>query len=279
MRDQKRFSRGVSRRSRSEAFQQIAHRLTERDVSILLDLYEHGVLTTRQISHLHFTSERVARRRLTKLCAYGVIWGYRPHRERGSHPFHYLLLRLGALVVASRLDTDLRSLAWNDELPSRLAKSRKLAHRREVNGFFAALAHACKRHGDFLLAEWWSERSAARGLPLAPDGIGRIRGRGIDLRFFYEHDRSTENHAQLAAKVSRYRQATLLDHAPRILLVTFLTEQREREARPLLHIPGLTVATAVYEQAMTDSLGEVWQPIGQPLRCSLLDLKPPPDTS
>lgn len=278
MTPQERFSRGVSRRSRSEAFQRIAHRLTERDVSILLDLYEHKILTTRQISQLHFTSERVARRRLSKLCIYGVLWAYRPHRERGSHPYHYLLLRIGALVVASRLDTDLKTIGWNDELPSRLAKSRNLTHRREVNGFFAALAHSCKQTGELSLSEWWSERSASRGMPLAPDGIGRIRGEPFDLRFFYEHDRSTENHTQLAAKIDRYREAALLDHAPHVLLVTFLTEQREREARALLHIPGLTVATTVYERVLADSLGDIWQPIGQPLRCSILKLKPPPDT-
>lgn len=276
MTPQERFSLGVSRRARSEAFRKIVHHLTERDVSILLDLYEHKVLTTRQIHQLHFSSERIAQRRLAILCSYGLVWGYRPHRERGSHQIHWLLLRVGALVVSSRLDTDLKGIGWNDDLPARLAKSRNLTHRREVNGFFASLAQACRLTGNYSLAEWWSERSASRGLPVAPDGIGRIRGENFDLRFFHEHDRSTENHAQLRAKIERYREAALLDHAPRILLVTFLTEQRESETRALLDVRGLTVATAVYEQALVDPLGPVWRALGQPLRCFILQLKPPP---
>ncbi len=244
----------------------------------MLDLYEQKVLTTRQIFQLHFPSERIAQRRLAILCSYGLIWGYRPHRERGSHQIHWLLLRVGALVVASRLDTDLKGIGWNDDVPTRLAKSRNLTHRREVNGFFAALAHACRACLELSLVEWWGERSAARGLPVAPDGIGRIRGPQVDLRFFYEHDRSTENHAQLRAKADRYRDAALLEHAPRVLLVTCLTEARESQARPLLEGTGLTVATAVYADVLADPLGPVWRPLGRPLRRCILDLTPPPDT-
>jgi hypothetical protein len=242
----------------------------------LLDLYEHKVLTTRQITQLHFGCERVARRRLAKLSIYGLVWGYRPHRERGSHQYHWLLLRLGALVVASRLDTDLKGVGWNDELPTRLAQSRNLTHRREVNGFFASLAGACKLTIDLSLCEWWGERSASRGLPVAPDGIGRICGSNLDLRFFYEHDRSTENHTQLRAKIDRYRVAALLEDAPHILLVTFLTEQRESQARALLDTPLVTVATAVYERVVADPVGAVWRPLGYPLRCSIQEIKPPP---
>lgn len=269
------LERGALRsRARGSTFRRIAHRITERDIRILLDIYEHRVLTTRQIAQLHFGCERVALRRLAKLCEFELLWAYRPNRDVGSHPYHFFLLKLGAEIIASRLETDLKGIGWFDQQPIRFAKSPRLTHWRETNDYFAALAHACRTTGRASLAGWWGERSAGRGLPLTPDGIGLLRTSEADLRFLLELDRGTENHTQLRAKLSRYARIAQLPDVPRLLLFVFPSHAREAQARPELHVPGLTVATAVLADTLADPLGEVWLAARRPLRLSILDLSP-----
>lgn len=274
MTDRERLERGTLRsRARGASLRRIAHRITERDIRILLDIYENRVLTTRQIAQLHFGGcERIALRRMSKLCDFDLLWAYRPIKTIGSYPKHYLLLKLGAEIVAAKLETDLKGIGWFDQLPIRLVKSPRLAHWRDTNSLFAALAWACRRSAEATLTEWLGERFAGRGLPLAPDAIGVIRTGDGEVRFLLELDRGTENHAQLRAKIVRYREAALLPNTPRLLLFAFPSEHREAEARRELHVPGLTVATAVLPAVLANPLGRLWLPSYGLPRGSILDL-------
>jgi hypothetical protein len=86
-------------------------------------LYEHRVLTATQLAQLHFGSLERARKRLTLLHQLGVLGRFRPHRKQGSHPYHYLLDRLGAQLVAAERGLDLADLDWTRAKTLRLVRT------------------------------------------------------------------------------------------------------------------------------------------------------------
>jgi len=252
----------------------IVHRIQERDVKVLFDLYEHRVLTTHQLVELHFPSYRVGWRRLRLLEQMGLIVRFRPHRVPGSAPFHFMLDEPGALLVAMRLDTDLRGIGYQWQDTIRIARSRNLAHWVQTNGFFARLAWACRRSGSAKLVEWLSERRCRRGwgVPTQPDGVGCISDGHAEVWFFLELDRGTENHGKLRTKLQLYSELAILPDVPGVLLFVFPTDRRELEARKSLFSPGLMLATTTVGLVMSDPLGSVWQPVDQPFRLPLLEL-------
>lgn len=251
------------------------HRIQERDVAILLDLYEHRVLTTHQIAELHFPSYHVAWKRLHLLEQLGFVRHFQPAFWHGSAPYHFVLDEPGALLVAVRYDTDLKDLGWKPDDAIRIARSQTMDHLVQANGFFTRVAWCCRTGGRVRLTEWIGERRASRGWGVAikPDGVGRVVGEVSDVWFYFELDRGTETHAQLRAKLRRYSEVALLPDVPRTVLFALPTERREAEARPALRVPGMTVATTVLDLAMADPLGPVWLPIGHPIRLPLLELE------
>lgn len=276
----KRRPRRVSLRSRSgdSSILSVMHRIQERDVSILLDLHEHRVLTTQQIAELHFPSYHVAWRRLHLLEQLGFVRHFQPAFWHGSAPYHFVLDEAGAVLVAVRFDTNLKDLGWKPDDAIRIARSQTRDHLVQANGFFTRLAWHCRISGRARLTEWVGERQANRGWGVAikPDGVGRVTGEASDVWFFFELDRGTETHGQLRGKLRRYSEVALLPDVPRTVLFAFPTERREMEARRALHIPGLSVATTVLELSMADPLAPVWLPVGEPIRRPLLGLSRPP---
>ena len=66
------------RQAREEALLRVQYRLTERDLTLLGWLADHGVLTSPQIAHALYPSLDFAQRRLLKLTETGVIDRFRP---------------------------------------------------------------------------------------------------------------------------------------------------------------------------------------------------------
>jgi hypothetical protein len=261
-------------RSRESSILAVTHRIQERDVRILVDLYEYRVLTTHQIVELHFPSYHVGCRRLRTLDQLGFIRHFQPARSHGSAPFHFVLDEAGAFLVAVRLDVDVKEIGYRPEDAVRIARSQTLGHLVAVNGFFTRLAWACRRSGNVTIAEWLGERRARQGwgVRIEPDGVGSVWDGRAQVRFFFELDRGTETHRQLRAKLQRYSELALLPDVPEVLLFVFPTDRREFEARKCLYPPGLNLATTTLEHAMSDPLGQIWQPLGHPFRLRLLQL-------
>jgi hypothetical protein len=84
-------------------------RLTARDRRLVRYVGEHRVLTTSQVAALGFGSVITARHRLTALVEIGALRRFRPHREVGSAPWHYLLGPVGAALLGSRTGTRIRA--------------------------------------------------------------------------------------------------------------------------------------------------------------------------
>jgi hypothetical protein len=155
-------------------------------------------------------------------------------------------------IVATDRGIDPKKIRYRLERDRDLAKSSRLDHLIEINGFFATLVRACRNAGDVELLEWWSEQRRAAewtgilDTPLVrPDGQAIIRSLSASCRFILELDRGTERGDRLSHKLQRYRLIAGHDDAPESLLFLFPTLTREINARRSLDIAiGLQVATS-----------------------------------
>jgi hypothetical protein len=239
------LTRIVSRSRSSASFLDSASGSTHRDLELCLDLYEHRVLTTQHIFELRFPSLRRAQRRLLVLQQRGIVERFRPFRFDGSHPWHYIVGEVGMEMVASWRGVERKELGLRMDRLRRIAYSPRLAHVVEVNGFFSRLAYRCRITHLVQVKEWWSERRCAaewRGM-VRPDGLGLLQGAGVDVRFFLELDRGTENSSRLEEKLVRYARVARFADAPQALLFVFPTVHREAEARRALFNCGMPLLT------------------------------------
>ncbi|MDQ3756442.1 MAG: replication-relaxation family protein, partial [Actinomycetota bacterium] len=115
---------------------------------------------------MFFDSESRARARLVVLHdSLGVVSRFRPHAPGwGSAPFHYVLSKAGAGVVAAERDEDpvAAERRWSTGRVLALAGSRRLAHTVGVNGFYAGLVSAGRRSPDAEVVRWLTEFECAR---------------------------------------------------------------------------------------------------------------------
>ena len=254
----------ASARGERKRLEKLSASITDRDVQILLYLYEHKVLTTRQIAHLSFTSQSRAQARLARLEELEVIRRTRPPAKYGSLPKHAILDTLGAVVVAEHLGIALAELDYRRDRGLGLINSQRLRHLRDTNTFFSVLIAACKSsEGRYDLVEWKSEEACASrwNRHITPDGLGVLQGPEGRISFLLELDRGTENRSRLAQKIRKYRLIAGASGAPQVLLFCFHSEQREASAREALDGSRLLVATTSLDRHSADPLGAVWRPL------------------
>lgn len=252
----------------------ILGQITDRDMQLLLQLYEHKVLTTHQVHEFHFSSEHRARKRLLQLYDRAVLDRFRPHQHPGSQPHHYYLDDLGAKLVAGYLAVDLKELKFRKERIFRLSRSPFLEHLRETNGFFTRLACACRLSNSTVrLTHWYGERRA-NILTVRPDGLGALQTSDGLLAFWLELDRGTEPRDRLERKMHQYARPRLPpENLPHLLLFCFHSGGREVKARAALwDLDHITVATTTLDRHQADPLGPIWLPIRAGRRLCLTGL-------
>ena len=190
----------------AERLAYLAARLTARDVWLCQLLDEHRVLTTTQLADLAFPNLDTAQHRLAILHRLEVVERFRPRRDTGSAPFHYVLGPGGVRVLAARRGQDPSGVRYRRDDALAVAHWRHLDHLVAVNGFFCALARAARTRPDRALVAWWSERRCAArwGRLVRPDGYGRWRDIEAAADFFVEVDRATEPAWRLADKLDGY---------------------------------------------------------------------------
>ncbi|MGH3304840.1 MAG: replication-relaxation family protein, partial [Streptosporangiaceae bacterium] len=251
--------------------------LTDRDRYLVRMVGEHRVLTTGQLCALGFGNLTTARHRLTVLARLGVLRRFRPHREEGSAPWHYLLGPLGAALLGAE-DRDDRTWAPRVRTDRQLAleRSQRLSHLTGANWFFVALAADARADGG-QLRMWLGEADAAlyhdpfvpalsRGQGPHPDGLGCWAECGREVIFFLEHDTGTEHLPRLEAKLPGYaRLAEALAQYGRacpVLLFAFPGPRREQSARAALgsaaDAPALRIATTAADPRLVCPAGPVW---------------------
>lgn len=248
----------------------LASRLTARDEDVLRHLDRFRVLTTHQVRDIAFGCLRDAQLRLAALRRLGAVASFRPvvARGAGSAPYHWLLDRLGILLVAAARGVPVRQVGLRPEQRARLVTNLHRPHHVEVNGFATALIRSSRQQDDRRLAEWATQWECARrwGDLARPDGYGRWIEHDRCVSFLLEHDRGTENIARVAAKLDDYAElAPVLPEADTCLLLTAPDSRRESAIRRAVAGPGcpLPLATATYRPGGSPAEA-IWTPLDAP---------------
>jgi hypothetical protein len=242
----------------------VAHRLTERDRSILTMLFRHRVFTTDQLAEMYFDNVNTAQHRLTTLYQLRLVDRFQPiDRRFVSQPYHYVLDQLGAMVMAASRDEDPVKLRWQQSKALAIGRSQRLAHLVGSNGFFSALTAEARRRDDCELELWWSERyfTAQFEKIVRPDGLGIWRERGGGATCCLEYDRSTETLDRLVAKLDDYVQLQIASEKAYWVLFCFRNPRREATARRALAEATVPVATAALGRTQRPNEA-IWVPIG-----------------
>jgi hypothetical protein len=127
----------------------------------------------RRLAELAFGHLDTAEDRLRTLTALEVLDRFRPRRDTGSAPYHYVLGPLGAAVLAAEQGIGVAELGYRRATTLAVAHYRRLPELVRANGFFAALAGYARRHADAELVLWWSPRrcQATWGTLVQPQGL------------------------------------------------------------------------------------------------------------
>ncbi|WP_422738634.1 replication-relaxation family protein [Micromonospora sp. WMMD729] len=262
----------------------VQSQLTGRDRLLLGWLYDHGVLTSFQISNALFPSLDFCQRRLRTLYRLRLVARFRPQRaDGGSYPYHYVIDQLGAEVVAASRDERPPRRDHARVERRRWTSTRSLTHRLGVNGFFTDLAGHARTHPGAGLVEWLPEAVCQRagtftrlqdpGLVRAyqprvrPDGYGRWVENGIEVPLFVEYDTGAEQLSILAGKVDGYRELFAKIGWAWPVLFWLHSAARERNLRRVLgEVPlSVPVATGARDHAVTAGLSPaeaVWAVAG-----------------
>jgi len=273
----------------------VSAHLTDRDRELTRLVGRHRVLTTDQLAALRFSNLTTARHRLSELVRLGLLRRFRPRRDTGSAPWHYVLGPVGAAMLGQE-DRDEKKWLPQVRADRQLAleRSQRLGHITGASWFFVALARHAREHGGEL-AEWLNEAETVLSFNRAaawsdirsrfpnPDGAGSWAEDRRQVRFLLEYDTGSENLPALTAKLDSYQAlAEVLawnDQMCPAVLFCFASPRREQSARRALAAtraaPALRIATAAIDPRLTSPAGPVWLPLltrtGHQVRLADLD--------
>ena len=221
----------------------LAGRLTERDRQLCRLLAEHRVLTSHQLTQLAFNHLDTAEDRLRTLTGLGVLDRFRPRRDTGSAPYHYVLGPLGAAMLAAEQGVTVADLGYRRATALAVAHYRRLPEIVPSTGSSPPWPAMPATTRTAELACWLSQRRCHDiwGRLIQPHGFGRWRDHGTMVEFFLEYDHGEERFSDLIAALAGY---DALDQAiPQLAIIVLLwitTTQREAEVhrtRPPAPLP------------------------------------------
>lgn len=201
----------------------------------------------------------------------GLVHRFRPYQPTGSAPYHYVIGKLGLELIAAERSIEDKRLRIRYDRINKLAKSQRLRHQLELNGFFTRLTFACRGRPDTRLADWRNEEHCAfsSGGLFRADGYGFLESDSGRTRFYLELDRGTEDSGRLQFKVERYADLRVWEEGPWLVLFVFPTSRREATARSAFSPSGITIATTIRDWSQRDPLEDIWLPLGGGTRVSL----------
>ncbi len=184
-------------------------KFTERDSSLLVDLYKHRFLTIEQIQRLHFPSMQTAYRRMRLLKAAGYVSSFTVANIDESI---FMPSQQGLQAVAEALGVDREQLKWV-ETKTKPRDYYFMRHFLAINDFRITLRLACEASGIRLLGfipDYYGEKTDKGGVTKyirdvicdiandrgevshTPDGVFALERNGKQALFFLEIDRGTE---------------------------------------------------------------------------------------
>jgi hypothetical protein len=242
----------------------LAGRLTNRDQRLCRLLWEHRVLTSHQITQLTFGHLDTAEDRLRTLTHLQVLDRFRPRRDTGSAPYHYVLGPLGAAVLAAERGITVTDLGYRRATTLAIAHHPHLAELVTVNGLFCALAGHARHHPDTELAVWLSQRDcqAKWGRIIQAHGFGRWRDHHSEVGFFLHHHPQQQPIKALISVLAGYD--TLAQAIPQLatnLLLVWLNRlDQEATLHRLVPPRPYLVATATPHHG-ADPAEAIWWPL------------------
>lgn len=271
--------------------------LTNRDLTLLGWLADHGVLTTPQVVEGLFGSTSFAQRRLLRLLDLRVVARFRPQKpDGGSYPYHWVLDQAGAEVVAAQRGQPLPRPGVARARRLHLTARANLNHLLGANGFFTALAAHQRTHPGTTLLQWSPashytqpnslyemgddlDVSLRLGAQIRPDGSGVWAEHDRTVWFLLEHDTGTEPLGTLIGKIVRYWALIRAKRQPLAVVFDVATARREHNLRTRLAaehgLLDLPVATSSRDLRAATGLcpaGPVWWALGREHRLRLVDL-------
>lgn len=256
----------------------LSRAITPRDVRIIGDVYDHRVMTTRQVARLHFgqAGERVAIRRLTRLHRYGLVDRFRPFAERGTRPYHWVLAPGGAALLAAHRDVE--QLSYKHERALAVACSPHLGHMVGLVDCLVAFTRAARTTPGAQLLQWLNEAECARrwGYHVRPDAYIRWAQDEMTLHAFLEYDTGSEPLPKVAKKLRGYAGLAYAKRLPSTVLFAVHSSARERNLAEAL-APHSTPSTPVYltTHAQLERPGPaaaIWRPVGEGPRLTAVTL-------
>lgn len=193
--------------------------IQERDLQLLLGLFESRVMTVRHLSALYFDGRlEAARKRLQKLKAAGYV---RERPRKPTEPSIHFLTRRSFVLLGERGMLENYPRLGLASLEKRVRVSPlTLAHELAVQDVKSALEPALKHAGHVvvtfsawpLLFEFVAAKPSGEQVCVRPDGFIHVReqddnGGVFDQYFYLEVDRSSEAQTVLADRAGCY-----LDH-------------------------------------------------------------------
>lgn len=184
-------------------------KITDRDIKVIVDLYEYRYLKSSQIKQLYFPSLQTANRRLRTMSSQGHLKSFMvpniPERV-------WCLDKRGAQLTADELGISIEELRWSQNT-SQPKDYYFLRHFLGINQFRIYLTLACDSSEIKLLGfipEHFGERTEKGGMikiikdsvcdirntseviSHTPDGVFALGKKGKPALFFLEIDRGTE---------------------------------------------------------------------------------------
>jgi hypothetical protein len=169
------------RKKRFQRDPSVRLRLTERDLSIIHEVYKHRFLTSEQITALSPGSPQKLLRRLSLLYHAGYL--DRPPAQlarRGNFPLVYGLGNQGAEFLAYQLDIPATSVDWTSK--NREVKGVFLEHTLMVSQFLVTMRLACKRVRGVRFID---QETIINLRPSVPAGVGRALSWQVELKGEY----------------------------------------------------------------------------------------------
>lgn len=191
-------------------------RLTARDTSIVLSVYENRFLRRDQIQRLYFPNATLAacNMRLKKLHGNSFLDRLERPATAATAQAVYALNKRGADVVAAKLEIDRRKVRWNRA--NNYVEWLFMNHTLGISEFKICLDISLAGRREELLFYQRGDKTHLRRISMtgskkkyfvvAPDAFFGIRsGRGKHI-FFLEVDMGTETLARFAEKVVAYKR-------------------------------------------------------------------------
>jgi len=230
---------GVSRQSRprvhsGEYRYALLPRLTDRDVEIVRAVWRLNVLTSNQLADMFFSTRGRGLVRLKALYEMGVLDRFQPYREGGgSEPYHYVLGRDGAAMVAAwtGADVDKAVRRYRGNFGTALARRAVLRRSVAVSGFYARLVATQRVNPRCRLRDWlrpeevanwtqgqirdawfgeWQQEGRVEQFFLVPDPGGSVDKLLSDLYRYDDFEKERGEHAHVILVCTSWPRA---DHA------------------------------------------------------------------